>query len=120
MAHARDIETRFADGKATNWQTIGFGLVGGLIPCPAAITVLLLCLGIGQFWLGMGMVSAFSAGLALTLVGVGLVAALGIRYAMTHYASVDHLLRAAPALSAGLILVVGCYMAYSGYLHLGH
>ena len=77
-AHAREIETRFADGKATNLQTIGFGLVGGMIPCPAAITVLLLCLGIGQFWLGIGMVASFSIGLAVTLVAVGIAAVLGL------------------------------------------
>ena len=44
-AHAEDIRRRF--GRATHVTTaqiIAFGLTGGLIPCPAAITVLLLCL----------------------------------------------------------------------------
>lgn len=44
------------DGReVTNWQILLFGLTGGLIPCPAAITVLLICiqlkaLTLGQHW----------------------------------------------------------------------
>ncbi len=117
-AHARDIETRFAGRRATAPQTIGFGLVGGLIPCPAAITVLLLCLGIGQFWLGVGMVASFSIGLALTLVAVGMVAVFGLRYASKRLPGADRLFASAPYVSGVLILLVGTYMTYSGWSHL--
>ncbi|MCW9035880.1 MAG: nickel/cobalt efflux transporter [Alphaproteobacteria bacterium] len=117
-AHAQDIEKRFSGGKATNLQTVSFGLVGGLIPCPAAITVLLLCLGIDQLWLGVGMVASFSFGLALTLVAVGLTAALSLRYASKKFTSLDGLMRTAPYISSGLIILVGTYMAYSGWAHL--
>ena len=117
-AHAREIETRFAGGRATVPQTIGFGLVGGLIPCPAAITVLLLCLGIGQFWLGVGMVASFSVGLAATLVAVGMAAVLGLRYASKRFSGADRLLASAPWVSGALILLIGTYMAYSGWSHL--
>ena len=117
-AHAREIEARFAGGRATHLQTLGFGLVGGLIPCPAAITVLLLCLGIGQFWLGVGMVASFSVGLAVTLVAAGMTAALGLRYASRRFSGTDRWLARAPYASGVLILLVGTYMAYSGWSHL--
>ena len=117
-AHARDIETRFAGGRASAPQTVGFGLVGGLIPCPAAITVLLLCLGIGQFWLGVGMVASFSIGLAVTLVAVGMAAVLGLRYASKRFSGADRLFASAPYVSGVLILLVGTYMTYSGWSHL--
>ena len=43
-AHAEDIRRRFGGAAhVTTAQIIAFGLTGGLIPCPAAITVLLLC-----------------------------------------------------------------------------
>ena len=42
-AHAAEIRERLADGRTGTWQTILFGLSGGLIPCPAAITVFILC-----------------------------------------------------------------------------
>ena len=117
-AHAREIEARFAGGRATGLQTVGFGLVGGLIPCPAAITVLLLCLGIGHFWLGIGMVASFSVGLAATLVAVGMVAVLGLRLASRRFPAADRLFASAPYVSGALILLVGTYMAWSGWSHL--
>lgn len=121
LAHAREIDQRFGNtARATTGQTIAFGLTGGLIPCPAAITVLILCLHTNQFWLGVGLVSAFSVGLALTLVAAGVLAAVGLRYAMAKTDRLDKILARAPFLSAGLIGLIGLYMAYSGWSHLGH
>ena len=117
-AHAREIEQKFQSGAATYTQTIGFGLTGGLIPCPAAITVLLLCLNIGQFWLGIGMVAAFSTGLALTLVAVGVAAAVGLKYARKRYGSIDKFYRMAPYVSGALIMAIGVLMGYTGWIHL--
>jgi len=39
-AHAADIARRFGDRNVTTGQIVAFGLTGGLIPCPAAITIL--------------------------------------------------------------------------------
>ena len=58
-----------------------FGLTGGRIPCPAAITVLLLCLQLKELALGFTLVLCFSIGLAITLVAVGIAAALSVRHA---------------------------------------
>ncbi|MEM0989894.1 MAG: nickel/cobalt efflux transporter [Pseudomonadota bacterium] len=120
QAHAREIEARVASGRTTTWQTILFGLSGGLIPCPAAITVLLLCLHLGQLGLGIAMVTAFSAGLALTLVGVGLAAAYGLRYASARALGgrFEWLMAIAPYLSAMLIGSVGLAIVWSGWVHL--
>jgi len=54
LAHANDIKKRFSNKEATNGQILLFGLTGGLIPCPASITVLLICLQLKQFTLGCG------------------------------------------------------------------
>jgi len=56
---------------ATTGQIVWFGFTGGLLPCPAAIAVLLVCIQIKAFALGLAMVAAFSLGLALTLVVIG-------------------------------------------------
>lgn len=120
-AHAAAIERTFKDGRATTWQIVTFGLGGGLIPCAAAVTVLLVCLQIDRFWLGVGLVAAFSAGLALTLVAVGVVTALGLAAARSRTARFDALFARAPYLSAALIAVVGLIMLGSGVSHLtGH
>ncbi|MBT5434093.1 MAG: nickel/cobalt efflux transporter [Alphaproteobacteria bacterium] len=116
-AHAADIERRLADGRTGTWQTILFGLTGGLIPCPAAITVLILCLNIGQFWRGMTLVSAFSLGLALTLVTVGLAAAVGTRYVNRRTSLLNRIAQRAPYASSALIAVLGLVMIVSGMSH---
>ncbi|HYL69710.1 MAG TPA: nickel/cobalt efflux transporter, partial [Candidatus Dormibacteraeota bacterium] len=52
LAHADDIRRRFARREVTTAQIVVFGLTGGLIPGPASITVLLLCLQMKQLALG--------------------------------------------------------------------
>lgn len=122
LAHANDIHHRFANRKVTTWQIVVFGLTGGLIPCPASITVLLLCLQLKQIALGATLVLAFSIGLALTLVTVGAVAAIGARHATSRFSWFGEVARRAPYLSGGLIILVGLYTGYHGWIGLtgGH
>lgn len=117
-AHAAEIRARLSQGRTGTWQTILFGLSGGLIPCPAAITVFILCLHLGRVWLGITLVGAFSIGLAVTLVAVGVIAALSLRYVSARTSRFDGLLQAAPWLSAGLIAVIGLLIFWSGLAHL--
>ncbi|MEM6897239.1 MAG: nickel/cobalt efflux transporter [Pseudomonadota bacterium] len=117
-AHAQEIEARLADGRTGTWQTVLFGLSGGLIPCPAAITVFLLCVQLGQFALGITLVSAFSLGLAITLVLIGVVAAMGITAVSARAGRYDWLMSAAPYLSALLIAAIGALMIWAALAHL--
>lgn len=115
LAHANDIRHRFADRNVTTWQIILFGLTGGLIPCPAAITVLLLCLQLKEFTLGFALVLCFSVGLAITLVSVGAAAALSVRHATTRWSWFGAFARKAPYFSSVLIIAVGLYVGYHGW-----
>jgi len=120
-AHAAEIERRFGAAGAsgtTMTQTVLFGLTGGLIPCSAAITVLLLCLSLDRFWLGIGLVGAFSTGLALTLVTAGVIAALAVHTVARRTDRFDRLLARAPYVSAALIAVIGLGMIGFGWAHL--
>lgn len=115
LAHANDIRRRFADRNVTTGQIALFGLTGGLIPCPAAITVLLLCLQLKEIALGAALVLSFSVGLALTLVMVGVAAAISVRHASTRYKWFGNFVRKAPYFSSILILLIGVYMAIHGW-----
>lgn len=114
LAHANDIRNRFSDRQVTNGQIIVFGLTGGLIPCPAAITVLLLCLQLKEITVGAVMVLAFSLGLALTLVTVGAAAALSVRHATKRFTWFSALAGRAPYVSGFLIIGVGIYVSLHG------
>ena len=118
--HAEDIRRRFAGREVTTWQIVVFGLTGGLIPCPGAITVLLLCLQLKRIALGSVLVLCFSIGLALTMVASGVIAALSIRYAERRFGGFGTLVRRAPYASGGVILCVGAYVALQGWQTLPH
>ncbi|NTF31826.1 nickel/cobalt efflux transporter [Rhizobium skierniewicense] len=115
LAHANDIRRKFADRNVTTWQIVLFGLTGGLIPCPAAITVLLLCLQLKEFSLGFVLVLCFSIGLAITLVTVGALAALSVRHATKRFGWFSTVARRAPYISSLLIIAVGIYVGIHGW-----
>lgn len=70
QAHAATMPDYVKKGERPGlWQIIGFGAAGGMIPCPASITVMLLALSTGKAGLGVFTVLGFSLGLALALVG---------------------------------------------------
>ena len=118
LAHANDIRRRFADRDVTTGQIVMFGLTGGLIPCPASITVLLLCLRLKQFTLGAVLVLCFSLGLAITLVTGGAPAALSARHASKRFSWFGTIAQRAPYLSSVLIIAVGIYVGIQGWMGL--
>ena len=119
-AHAEDIRRRFAGRQVTTGQIVVFGLTGGLIPCPAAITVLLLCIQLRQFSLGFALVVCFSIGLALTMVSAGVIAALSVKHVASRWSGFDGFARRAPYASAALIVLVGLYTGWLGWHGLEH
>ncbi len=119
-AHAAEIRKRFTNQNVTTGQIVMFGLTGGLIPCPASITVLLLCLQLKEFTLGAVLVLCFSIGLAVTMVTVGAAAALSLQHVSNRWSGFGELARRAPYLSSALIIAVGLYTGYLGWGSLIH
>ena len=113
-AHAEDIARRFTDRTVTTWQIVLFGITGGLMPCPAAFTILLLCLQLKKVALGFAIVGAFSFGLALTMVTVGAVAAWSVQHAQKRFSGFGNAMRRAPYVSCLLLVLLALYMAWSG------
>ncbi|MDH4468943.1 MAG: sulfite exporter TauE/SafE family protein [Bacteriovoracaceae bacterium] len=106
-AHASQIPKYVKEGeRPTLWQIITFGAAGGMIPCPASITVMLLALSIGKFSYGLLAVTGFSIGLAVTLVGVGLLVVMGLGKIEKSF-KFQKLSSLAPVLSACLVIFSG-------------
>lgn len=120
LAHANDIRRRFANRQVSTGQIIIFGLTGGLIPCPGAITVLLLCLQLKQVTLGAVLILCFSIGLAATMVASGVIAAVSVKQVSKRWNGFGEIVRKAPFVSVGVILAVGLYIAVNGCLSLPH
>jgi nickel/cobalt exporter len=113
-AHAAELKAQLAKGVVTNLDVAWFGFSGGLIPCPAAFAVLLACFHQKAYALGIVMVAAFSIGLALMLVAIGLVAAWGARAIAARQRGLDRFARWAPYASAAVVLVVGLVVTAQG------
>ena len=114
-AHADEIRRRFSGRSVTTGEIVMFGLTGGLIPCPAAITVLLLCIQLKQFSLGFALVLCFSIGLALTMVSAGVLAALSVKHVASRWSGFGTFARRAPYASSALIVLVGLYTGWLGW-----
>ncbi len=114
-AHAEDIERRFAGRSVTTPQIILFGITGGLMPCPAAFSVLLICLQLKKVTLGFFMVAAFSLGLAMTMVTTGVLAAWSARHAERKFRGFGEFMRRAPYFSCILMVAIAAIMAWYGW-----
>ena len=55
---------------------IALGASGGLVPCPSALVLLLSSIALGRVALGLMLLVAFSSGLAVVLMGIGVAGAL--------------------------------------------
>lgn len=119
-AHAEDIKRRFVGQKVTTGQIAMFGLTGGLVPCPASVTILMICLHLKRFTLGAVMVASFSLGLAISLVSVGVIAAWGARQVGKRFGNgrFSDLARKMPYFSSGLMAFVAILMGIQAMLQL--
>jgi nickel/cobalt exporter len=85
------------------------GVSGGLLPCPSALVVLLAAISLHRVAFGLLLILAFSAGLALSITGIGLVAVLA-RRVFRRLSFEGRLIRLLPAASALVILAAGVAM----------
>lgn len=116
--HAQALARRFENRQVTTGQIVLFGRTGGLLPCPSAFAILLVCLQLKEFTLGFALVLAFSLGLALTLVTVGALAALSVREASKRFRGFGEFARKAPYVSSTLMLRLGLVVLVQGLRHL--
>ena len=88
---------------------LAVGVSGGLLPCPSALVVLLAAISLHRIAFGLVLIVAFSAGLALTITGIGLVAVLANR-AFGRLSFEGRLVGLLPAVSALVIVIAGLAM----------
>lgn len=108
--HSHDIPNYVKKGERPNIaQIIVFGAAGGLIPCPASITVMLLALSIGKVGAGLFAVAGFSIGLAITLGGLGVIIVSGINRIQITTGRFQWLSSHSPILSAIMVIFSGSF-----------
>jgi nickel/cobalt transporter (NicO) family protein len=108
-AHRRAHEHHHHSHAHEHRSLLAVGISGGLLPCPSALVVLLAAISLHRVAFGMLLVVAFSAGLALAITCVGLVAVLA-RSAFGRFDGRGRLLTVLPAVSAVVIVLAGVAM----------
>jgi ABC-type nickel/cobalt efflux system permease component RcnA len=95
---------------------LAVGISGGLLPCPSALVVLLAAISLHRVGFGLLLIVAFSAGLALTITGIGLVAVLA-RGAFRRVNLGGSVVSLLPIASALVILAAGVLMTAHALPH---
>jgi ABC-type nickel/cobalt efflux system permease component RcnA len=96
-------------GERSLRDLLAVGISGGLLPCPTALVVLLAAISLHRVGYGLVLILAFSVGLAGAMTGVGL-AAVSARRFLRRKSFDGRIVRALPAASAAVILVLGLAM----------
>ncbi len=117
-AHAAEMQKQLINQQITTWQIILFGLTGGLLPCPSAFAVLLVCLQLKKVSLGFALVLGFSIGLAITLVTIGTIAAISVKHASKRFKEFGEFARKVPYASSIVLILIGLLVVMQGLRHL--
>jgi nickel/cobalt exporter len=93
------------------YQLFALGITGGIIPCPAALVVLLSAFALHRVGLGFFLIIAFSLGLAAVLIGFGMLMVYGRRFLGGLLANGPLTTRWLPVASAAFMTVLGAGIA---------
>jgi ABC-type nickel/cobalt efflux system permease component RcnA len=105
------VHSHVPEGDISMASLIALGASGGLVPCPSALVLLLSSVALGRVALGLALLVAFSSGLAIVLMSIGLV----VLYAKhllpdRQKTAANPWFRYLPVASAGVITCAGILM----------
>jgi high-affinity nickel-transport protein len=89
------------------------GITGGIVPCPAALVVLLSAFSLHRIGFGLFLITAFSLGLAAVLVVIGISMVYTKRLMAARVQAGSAALRYLPILSSAFMVVLGLGIAAS-------
>jgi ABC-type nickel/cobalt efflux system permease component RcnA len=92
------------------------GVSGGIVPCPAALVVLLSAFSLHRIGFGLFLITAFSVGLAAVLVLVGLTMVYAKRWVAPRVKTQGSLVGRLPLLSSSLMALLGIGIAASSFM----
>jgi nickel/cobalt transporter (NicO) family protein len=108
-----------ADGSKATWRgLVALGVSGGLVPCPAALVLLLGAISLDRLGFGIVLVVAFSVGLAIVLTGVGLLM-IYARKLFERFSFEAKAPRFLPVASALAISLVGMAVVFESLVRTG-
>ncbi|MCK4817837.1 sulfite exporter TauE/SafE family protein [bacterium] len=125
-SHSHDVHSHVQEhghshlpkGKVTLSSLLLLGISGGMVPCPAALVVLLAAITMHRIVFGLSLIFAFSIGLASVLILIGVLVVKSTKL-MLRSKTEAKWLRILPVFSAGIIMLIGIGIAFNALLSAG-
>lgn len=93
---------------------LAMGVSGGIVPCPEALGIMVIAIGLNRILLGLGLIVSFSFGLAAVLIAIGLLLVRSRPLLDRFGGSGGRWIRALPLASAAIVTILGIGMTLSG------
>ena len=114
-AHHSHEHSHELPAEGVTWRSLlGLGISGGLVPCPDAIAILLVAVAINRIPFGMLLIVAFSLGLALVLIAIGIAMVQGLRL-LQHNDLINRFSIYSPVASSLVVLALGIGLTLNAF-----
>lgn len=100
------------NGKVSAKQLLALGISGGIVPCPAALVVLLGALAMQRVGFGLLLIVAFSFGLAVVLIAIGMLMVYARHFMARFHGAGSLTTRWLPLASSAFIFVIGLGLTF--------
>jgi nickel/cobalt exporter len=98
-------------GTVSLRELLALGVTGGIVPCPAALVVLLSAVALRRIGFGLLLIVAFSIGLAAVLIGIGVLMVYARQFMARFQGEGRLITRWLPLTSAAVIALSGVVIA---------
>ncbi|MBV9508241.1 MAG: hypothetical protein JO323_24890 [Acidobacteriia bacterium] len=110
-SHGGHTHSHAVPEKVSLGSLIALGVSGGLVPCPSALILMLSAIALGRPGLGLIFLIGFSAGLAMVLMGIGMIAIYAKQLLPQSKGSVGKpVYRLIPVFSSVVVICLGLVM----------
>ena len=109
--HRADLHHPDPGGRVSWRQLLALGVTGGMVPCPAALVVLLSAVALHRIAFGLFLIAAFSVGLAAVLISIGLLMVYAGQFVSRLHGDGPLMTRWLPLASAAVITALGLAIA---------
>ena len=93
---------------------LAMGVSGGLVPCPEALGIMIIAIGLNRILLGLGLIVSFSFGLAAVLIAIGILLVRSRTLVERFGTRGSRWSRVLPLVSAVIVTVLGLGITLSG------
>ena len=100
-------------------ELLALGVTGGLVPCPAALVVLLSAVAFRRVGFGMLLIVAFSVGLAAVLIAIGIFMVYAARFMTRFQMQSRFITRWLPLTSSAVIVTLGLAITVQALMSAG-